>query len=211
MPEIAGGIRWPGENVVALGNLCKPQQGQFRCLVDAGYQKGMNAALLVEVPFGKGTALVTSLLLAEKSADDPAAATLLDRSLVYLSSLNPRESGSIVPLSPCPGLAARGFAMAGPGAALTPSTVAAIEAPRADWSRVRDRREEIVQHATAGATLYVHDLTPETAPQLGALTGLEIECRPVQPAPRWWLDPSAIGCPKTGHPLTSGLGSFDLN
>ena len=168
---------------------------------------------LVEVPFGRGRALVTSLLLAEKSAGDPAAATLLHRSLEYLSSLTPREARRIVPLSPCPGLTAQGVSLASADAPLDLSTaaVAALEAPRSDWSRLQDRQGEIVGYVTAGGTLYVHDLTPDTAQQLSALTGLEIECHPVGPGTKWWLDPSKIASPKAEHPLTSGLGSFDLN
>ncbi len=213
MPEMAGGIHWPKENIVSLDNLVKPVQGHFRCLVDAGYQKGMNAALLVEIPYGQGTALVTSMLLAEKAAEEPAAAVLLHRCLEYLVGCEPRAEHTIVGLSPCPGLLARGFEVGKPETKLDSGSVAvaAVEARRADWEMLDGRRDEIVRYVEAGGALYVHDLTPESAGELSRLLGLKILCEPVPVAEHWWLDPARIALPHAGHPLTAGLGNFDLN
>jgi hypothetical protein len=212
MPEMIGGIHWPRENVVSLDNLRKPSRGLVRCLVDAGYQNGMDLALLTEVRHGRGTVLLSSLLLAEKCGDDPAAARVLANCLAYLREAKPTPVGKLAALSPMPELAARGLEAA-PAKKLAASTggVSAIEARRADWEALGKRSDEIRAFVRGGGTLYVHRLTPKTARPLSDLLGVDVACTPTPAVDQWWLDPSKIACPRKGSALTEGLGNFDMN
>ena len=170
-------------------------------------------ALLLEIPFGRGTALMSALLMAEKAADDPAAESLLYRCLEYLAACAPRTERSIVALASCPGLESRGIALAGPDTPLAVEkvAVATVQARWADWDQLAERRDELLRFVHAGGTLYVHDLTPEGASKLSKLIGAPIESRPVTNQEFWWLDSKKIAFPDGGHPVTAGLGCFDLN
>ena len=213
MPAFTSTISLSAENVVAFENLAKPEQGYFRCLIDAGYQKGMNSALLLEVVHGKGTVLLGSMLMAEKFEDDPAAEALLHACLRYLAQGEARPERRIVGLSPCPSLTARHIAVDSAEASLDAESVAvaAIEARRADWPALHERRDEILNYVQAGGSLYVHDLTPDAAAELAKLLGVPIECQPAPKTEKWWLDASKLASPRSGHPLTDGIGNFDLN
>jgi hypothetical protein len=213
MPVLAEGIRWPAENVVSRDNLRKPAGGGLsRCLVDAGYQKGMDAALLLEIRYGRGMALATSLLLTEKASQDPAARRMLLNCLRYAADHRPSPRRRIIGLSATPALAARGIDVA-QDTSLDVGTVGAavLEAPRADWGALATRAADLRAYLKAGGTLYVHRLEPTAAAELSKLLGVPIACEPVAKTGKWWLDPGKIASPRPGHPLTAGIGNFDLN
>jgi hypothetical protein len=213
MPMMAEGIRWPAENVVALDNLRKPAgDGLFRCLLESGSEAGLEGAPMIEIRFGSGTALATSMLMAEKLADEPAAGRLLWNCLQYLSRSKGQPIRPLAALSPAPELQARKLVVV-TAAPLDTSAIGAavLEAQRADWAALAKREKEIRDYLAAGGTLYVHQLTPETAPQLSKLIGKPVTCKAVPRTDKWWLDPAKIALPRKGSTLTEGIGNFELN
>ncbi len=213
MPIIAESIRWPSQNVISLDNLRKPDgNGLFRSLIDAGYQNGMDISLLTEIPAGKGRALTTSLLLAEKAQDDPAAERLLYNVLKYLSEVKPRTPKSILALSPMPELETRAFPIQ-KQAALNNNSVGAVvfDARRVKWDDLKKQKTDIQLFVQNGGTLYIHRLSPETAKELNAIFDLKITCAPPPAPAQFWLDAGKMAFPIKGHTLTAGIGNYDLN
>jgi hypothetical protein len=213
MPFIVDTIRWPAENVLALDNLRKPDgNGLFRCLIDAGYHNGMDISLLMEIPSGSGRAFVSTLLLAEKTADDPAAERVLFNCLRYLADEKPNPLRSILPLSNVPELEAIGFSMDKKTNSLDGSVGAVVlDARRVKWDELKPRTGDIRSYLNRGGTLYIHRLTPATAQALNSLLGLKVSCAPVPAPTRWWLDSSKMAFPKKERVLTAGIGNFDMN
>jgi len=82
----AGGMGADADHLVSRDECARPQSGAFRAIVTSGGAAGLAQAPLLELPRGKGTALVCQLLVAEKADVEPTARMLLQNMLDYAAT-----------------------------------------------------------------------------------------------------------------------------
>ena len=82
----AGGVGAAADHLVSRDECARPESGAFRAIVTSGGASGLAQAPLLELPRGKGTALVCQLLVAEKADVEPTARTLLQNMLDYAAT-----------------------------------------------------------------------------------------------------------------------------
>ncbi len=86
---------WRGDHMVSRRNFVKPAAGAYRILVEAGGLGGLRWAPLVEVPHGRGTCVLSQLVLTEKLASEPVAVRLLQNVMDYAASYRPAPARRI--------------------------------------------------------------------------------------------------------------------
>ncbi|MDP7130353.1 MAG: hypothetical protein QF437_07685, partial [Planctomycetota bacterium] len=74
---------WGDDHWIAHSSYSKPLDGSFQVLCETGDELGLGLTPLVEVDEGRGSILYCSLLVAEKLAQQPVAARLLENILMW--------------------------------------------------------------------------------------------------------------------------------
>jgi hypothetical protein len=85
---------WRGDNLVAERTLQMPSKGNFQAPIQAGSISGLEQAVVLEFPRGKGGLLCSQLLLAAKIETEPMAGLLFQRLLDYCAAPKPSYSPS---------------------------------------------------------------------------------------------------------------------
>jgi len=75
---------WRGDHLVARKTIAKPQHGRFLVHIDSGGPDGLVHLPLLEVMDGKGSYLLSQLLIGEKLDKEPMAQALLELLLRYV-------------------------------------------------------------------------------------------------------------------------------
>lgn len=170
---------WQGDNVVARKSIQKPPVGNFKALVDAGTEAGLELAQLAEVRAGNGSALLSQLLLVEKFNQEPAAARILTSLLEYAAETRaPFRRAWMV----CDDAAVKGV-LARAGAHFTDVTghLAETDLNPSDVLFAAGHLSEIVKEQDkvrgfieSGGVLFLHQPTPADVANLAALLPPEI-------------------------------------
>jgi len=157
----------------------RPTRGNYRTLIDAAYRvdadhnEGLVIAPMIEVRAGKGRAIFCSLLLGGGlKAGEPAAATLLERSLAYLQTPGgwrggePRPAVAIgVDLTPL------GFATTD---RLAEASALIIHAA-SDAGKAALARDEWVGYLREGGTVLINNASAEQIAAIAGATGVKLE------------------------------------
>jgi hypothetical protein len=80
---------WRGDHMVSAAEPNRPTSGSGRTIVVSGSAAGIDHAPLVELPQGKGLAVVAQLKLVEKFRSEPVAGQILGNLLDYLAHRRP--------------------------------------------------------------------------------------------------------------------------
>ncbi len=166
---------WRRDNLIAPMSLLKPEQGNFRPLLNSGrnvYRNafGMVGCPMLEIFSGQGVALLSQALLSE-ALEDPCAATVLRNALQYLETAKPAYQPVTGPLPPSvevPGLVLQPESASGPGVRfiIAGAQHEFIEQVRAALPEVHDK----------GLTLVIRKVDPISAQALGWLMGMNLTC-----------------------------------
>ena len=89
-PRLKAEPTWPPNHRVCMQAYPKPSQGNFRILLDSGGPDGLKWTPLVEIPSGRGSAVLCQLLLVDVLGAEPAADRLV-RNLIDWSTVKPES------------------------------------------------------------------------------------------------------------------------
>ena len=157
----------------------RPARGNYRTLIDAAYRvdsdqnEGLVIAPMIEARPGKGRAIFCSLLLGGSlKAGEPAAATLLERSLAYLQTpalWAGREPRPAVAVGV--DLAALGFAVTD---RLADASALIIHAA-ADAGKAALAKDEWLTYLRGGGTVLINNASSNQIAAIAAATGVKLE------------------------------------
>jgi hypothetical protein len=93
---------WRGDHMVAAHEPLRPMSGAARAIVVSGSGAGIDHAPLLELPAGKGLAVLCQLKLVEKCRTEPAAGRILANLLGHLARCRPAPPGKTLVLGGSP-------------------------------------------------------------------------------------------------------------
>lgn len=176
---------WRDDRVVSRHDYMKTSSASVLALIDGGGKLGLEWTPLLEAYFGKGSYILSQILLTEKAMKDPAAAKLLANLLRYEDGpiYRPQNTAAVIAKPGTP-LAMRVERLKTEAVALAPEgkgDLNGINGIIADASAGYSdaRTAEILDVARNGGKVVLHGLTANTAPIWGKALGAKIELRPV--------------------------------
>ena len=156
---------WRGDHVVIDYPIRRPTRGPLIPIIDAGTTRGLRAVGLAEVARGAGRLVLCQMPVVAKADTDPIARRLL----VNLLGTTPGKGAARRPLIALgateeerDALQATGAIVETKASKIAPVILLGVAASAADIAQAR-------RSAESGATVIIHDVTPERAAALGDL------------------------------------------
>ncbi|NQU76616.1 MAG: hypothetical protein HQ546_09925 [Planctomycetes bacterium] len=183
--ELADLRLWRDDRVVSRHDYLKPSRGPCLAVIDAGGSIGVGWSPLLEVFHGKGSYVLSQVLLIQKASVDPCAAKLLANTLQYADGPLYRQAASVAVVAK--GNSSLAMLMDRLGAkteAVDPDKLDVISKYQSlivdgSYPLKPEQVSQVIEFARAGGNVVLHGLTLETAPAWAEALGHRLELREV--------------------------------
>jgi len=177
---------WGDNNIVTYDNIVKPIKGNFKIILDAGGEDGLDYSPLMEIIEGRGSFILSQLDLTEKYAKSPIAALFVKNIINYVTSAHDyvyQDVGLIAsPNStlellmkemniPCQKLSSPISQDK-----LSPFSIIIIDGSAISVSDIQNSRA-LTQYVQEGGTLYLHALDKESFELLKPVIPVDISIK----------------------------------
>ncbi len=171
---------WRGDHMVSMREIVRPWRGACRPVAVSGSAAGLNFCPLLELPRGRGTAVLSQLKLVEKLADEPIAAQIIRNVLSYLAAFEP-DTGTVAVASDEQPLKRhlRSIGLdfedvTGELETTSLSSYRVLIASGGGAAEVARASGQVAAFVEAGGHVLLHRLTPEQLDGLGSLVGTDV-------------------------------------
>jgi len=170
---------WGNRDIVARTSLLEPDSGNFIPIIDCSDGKGLINSLLMEIPWGNGACILSTLDFHSLSAAEPLADMLLTRLLRHAFTYKPPTRSATV-LSDS-GEFSDALSQLGLNPAPTqdlthgsPAENLLILSGDAAWDKAASMGQGIREFLENGGSVLAHALTPSHAAVLSDVTGARV-------------------------------------